>query len=283
MSGTSSEAAGSGPVIAEPIEVADTAGPWARVRQSVAWYGQVVVYAAWQGWIPAALADPELRTLLGSRDWQRLSGLAAPEARARFAASRLMMRYTAGAALQVPPDSVELAYKPGGRPYLRGCDQLDVSLSHTGDLVVVALNRRGRIGVDTEPADRRIRYTAVERHLCIPAERRVLAELPEEEQERELLRIWTLKEAYTKALGQGMRMGFNQFGFVGGALLLPGGRPASSGEWAFATFELLGSYLVSVACCDTGFEPGSDLTIGTVLDEGLMGEILDLFREPPGT
>ncbi|WP_241968119.1 4'-phosphopantetheinyl transferase superfamily protein [Streptomyces sp. ICBB 8177] len=265
--------------LAEPISMPGIEGPWSKVRQSVSWTGHAVVHAYWQEWLPAALADPELRNLLGSRDWQRFSGLSDPEARSRFAASRLMVRYAAGAALHVPPDSVELAYKPGGRPYLRGCDQVDVSLSHTKDLMVVGLNRRGRIGVDTELADRRIQYTSVERQLCTPAERELLADLPEPARERELLRIWTLKEAYTKALGQGMRLGFNQFGFGadGTSLLTPDGRQASRGEWSFGTFWLPDRYLVSVACQDSGAESDGDTSVDTMLDEGFLGEVVDLL------
>ncbi|WP_050514945.1 4'-phosphopantetheinyl transferase superfamily protein [Streptomyces rimosus] len=270
--------------VAEPILMPGIDGPWSKVRQSVSWRGHAVVHGYWQQWLPAALADPELRNLLGSRDWQRFSGLTDPEARSRFAASRLMVRYAAGAALHVPPDSVELAYKPGGRPYLRGCDQVDVSLSHTKDLMVVGLNRRGRIGVDTEVASRRVRYASVERQLCTPTERRHLTALPEPERERELLRIWTLKEAYTKALGQGMRMGFSQFGFGpdGTTLRTPDGREVGEGEWSFGTFWLPDSYLISVACQDAGLESGGDTAVGTMLDEGFLGEVVDLLSHRDG-
>lgn len=264
--------------VAEPLAMPGPDAPWSRVRQSMAWHGHVVVYADWHDWLPATLADPQLRLLLGARDWQRLHALAQPQARDRFAASRLLLKHAAGAALQTTPDAVELASKAGGRPYLRGCDQIEVSLSHTGDLLVVGLNRRGRIGVDTEPAGRRIQYSAVERHLCTPAERRTLAGLPPEEQREALLRTWTLKEAYTKALGQGMRMGFTQFGFDAGhtTLLTPQGAPASHGEWTFGTFELPGGYLAGVACHDAGYGDEGDTAVSTMLDEGFLAEVVDL-------
>ncbi|MFH8409735.1 4'-phosphopantetheinyl transferase family protein [Streptomyces sp. NPDC018019] len=265
------------PGIAAPLLMPGPDSPWSRVRQAMAWHGHAVVQAGWRDWLPAVFADPELRPLLGARDWQRLRGLRDPEARDRFAASRLLVKYTAGAALQTPPETVELAYKAGGRPYLRGCDQIEVSLSHTGDLLVVGLNRRGRVGVDTERADRRIQYSAIHRHLCTPDERRRIAALPETEQQRQLLRTWTLKEAYTKALGQGMRMGFTQFGFDTDAtcLLTPQGAPASHGEWSFGTFELPGGYLVAVACHDTGLDQ-EDTAVGTMLDEGFLAEVVEL-------
>ncbi|MFF5024320.1 4'-phosphopantetheinyl transferase family protein [Streptomyces collinus] len=266
------------PAVAAPLHMPGPDGPWSRVRQSMAWHGHVVVHASWRGWLPATLADPRLRPVLGARDWQRLHALTDPQARDRFAASRLLLKHTAGAVLQTPPDAVELASKAGGRPYLRGCDQIEVSLSHTGDLLVVGLNRRGRIGVDTERGDRRIQYSAVERHVCTPAERRRLAALPDEEQQRDLLRTWVLKEAYTKALGQGMRMGFTQFGFDPDhrALLTPTGTPASHGEWSFGTFALDGGHLIGVACHDAGYGDEGDTAVSTMLDEGFLGEVVDL-------
>ncbi|MFI9080843.1 4'-phosphopantetheinyl transferase family protein [Streptomyces sioyaensis] len=243
----------------------------------MAWHGHVVVHAVWRDWLPTTLTGDRLRPLLGARDWQRLHFMADPQARDRFVASRLLLKHTVGAVLQTPPDAVELTSKAGGRPYVRGCDQIDVSLSHTEDLLVVGLNRCGRIGVDTERGDRRIQYSAVERQLCTPAERRRLFALSEEAQQHDLVRTWVLKEAYTKALGQGMRMGFAQFGFDLDqlALLTPQGAPASHGEWSFGTFELDGGYVVGVACHDAGHGGEGDTAISTMLDEGFLGEVVD--------
>ncbi|WP_129308642.1 4'-phosphopantetheinyl transferase superfamily protein [Streptomyces sp. L2] len=269
--------------VGEPLYVPGIEGPWAPVRQALRWHGHAVVHGHWQRWLPAALADPDLRNLLGGRDWERFSGLTDPTARSRFAASRLLVRHAVGAALSVDPGSVELSYKPGGRPYIRGCGQIELSLSHTRDLIVVALSGRGRIGVDTELSDRRVRYAAVERSLCSPAERARLAHLDEAARNRELLRIWTLKEAYTKALGQGMRLGFHQFGFGSdGELCGPDGRPAGHGEWGFGTHWLPDGYLISVARQDAGLGDsggvdGADTGVATMLDEGFMGEIVELL------
>ncbi|RKE21260.1 4'-phosphopantetheinyl transferase superfamily protein [Streptomyces sp. TLI_171] len=264
----------------EPMLMAGPRAPWLQVRQAMAWQGHAVVHAYTDQWQDALRTEPDLRMFLGTRDWQRLNTLERTQVRERFAASRLLVRYAAGAALQIPPDTVELGYKPGGRPYLRGCDQVDVSISHTRDLIVVGLNRRGRIGVDTELADRRVRYRDMRRLLCTPAERRWLGDLPEPEQEQELLRLWTLKEAYTKAIGQGMRLGFTEFGFDpgGAALLTPEGGHAAYGEWTFGTHRLDRGYLVSIACHDAGHEAVPDTAVSTMLDEGFLGEVVRLLH-----
>ncbi|MGW0737603.1 4'-phosphopantetheinyl transferase family protein [Streptomyces sp. NPDC002851] len=257
--------------ISTPLHVPRPDGPWPGVHENLTDLGNAVVYTTWGEWLPAALTHPGLRSLLG-RDWIRYRRTPDPTVRYRFLAARLLVKYTAAAALRVRPESLDLAYRLGGRPYLRGFDQLDVSLTHTGDLLAVGLSRKGRIGVDAEPADRRMRFDLLQEQMCIPPEAAELAHLPQPEQTAETLRLWTLKEAYTKALGQGMRLGFTEFGFGlrSGRLLAPDGTSASRGEWSFTTHPALGHYLLSVAAHDTGLDPSRDTSARTMLDPGFM-------------
>ncbi|MFE7840151.1 4'-phosphopantetheinyl transferase family protein [Streptomyces sp. NPDC057474] len=256
--------------IGAPVHVRP-AGPWRPVHENLTELGNAVVHTTWGEWLPAALATPRLRRLLG-RDWARYRRAPDTSARYRFVASRLLMKYTAAAALRTDPESLDLAYRLGGRPYLRGFDQIDLSLTHTGDLIAVGLSRKGRIGVDAEPADRRMRFDLLRAQMCTPAEAAELAPLPQGEQTAETLRLWTLKEAYTKALGQGMRLGFTEFGFGlrSGLLLAPDGTPASRGEWAFTTHPALGRYLLSTACHDAGLDPADDTSARTMFDPGFV-------------
>ncbi|WP_405987828.1 4'-phosphopantetheinyl transferase family protein [Streptomyces sp. NBC_00986] len=257
-------------------------GPWHTVRESMRLRGNAVVYTTWGEWLPAVLADAALQPLLG-RDWQRYRRTADPTIRYRFVASRLAVKYTAAAALGVEPADLDLAYRIAGRPYLRGLGQIDLSLTHTDDLIAVGISRNGRIGVDAEPMDRRMPVGLLKDQMCTFAERRELAGLDEREQAAALLRLWTLKEAYTKALGQGMRLAFTQFGFDpgGGGLLAPDGTPAAHGEWAFATRPALSRYLISVACHDAGLDASPDIAVATMLDEGFLGTVVELLGEAP--
>ncbi|MEW1818816.1 4'-phosphopantetheinyl transferase family protein [Streptomyces diastaticus] len=256
---------------------------WEAVRARLEREGDVVVTATWGEWLSAALTDPTLRPLLG-RDWQRYRHTQNAVARYRFVTSRMLVKHTAAAVLDSDPAALELAYRIGGRPFLRGFDQLDVSLSHTGDLLVVAVSRTGRIGVDAEPVDREIPFGVLGRRMCTPAEAAPLAGLTPERQARGLLRLWTLKEAYTKALGQGMRLGFTEFGFGDdGAPVTADGSPAPGGDWTFSTHPVLdGRYLVSTACQDTGLDPARDLTVRTMLDPQFTGAVRTARHREPG-
>ncbi|MFE7778574.1 4'-phosphopantetheinyl transferase family protein [Streptomyces sp. NPDC057445] len=269
-----------GRTIAAPVHVTGPEGPWDAVYEGLEEHGNAVVHATWGEWLTAALADSSLRHLLG-RDWQRYRRTADAAVRYRFVTSRMVVKYTAAAALRTAPAALDLAYKIGGRPYIRGLDQIDVSLSHTDDVITVGVSRTGRIGVDVEPAKRPMSFELLHDHMCTPAEQAELARMPDERKAAELLRLWTLKEAYTKALGQGLRLGFTEFGFglESGDLLAPDGSVAARGEWSFATYEVLGRYLVSVACHDTGLAPDRDTAVHTMLDDGFMGAVEEVLAD----
>jgi 4'-phosphopantetheinyl transferase len=67
--------------------------------------------------------------------------------------------------------------------------------------------------VDTETADRETDALDLAARFFAPAEAARLATLPEPARSLEFLRIWTLKEAFVKALGLGMSLPLNRFAF----------------------------------------------------------------------
>ncbi|MFJ8010320.1 4'-phosphopantetheinyl transferase superfamily protein [Streptomyces fagopyri] len=246
--GVVADGAGSGVPLGPPLHVAGPEGPWEEVHDQLADRGHVLVHTTWGQWLAAALLDPGLRDLLG-RDWPRYRQTAAPAGRLRFAASRMVLKHTAAAALHLPADALDLAYRPGGRPQLRGLAGVEVSLAHTDELIVVAVSRTGPIGVDAEPVTRRPSFDLLHPYVCTPAETAALAALPEDDRTARLLHLWTLKEAYTKALGHGMRRRFAAFGFSrdeqGRTVLAD--EPAGAPRWILATHLVHDRYLVSVA------------------------------------
>lgn len=237
---------------APPLALTGPDGPWHPVREAFAAHGRAVVHSRWREWHPAGPQGPAL----DDRDRRRLRTLPRPAARGRFVASRLLLKHLVAAVSDTTAEAVCLAYESGGRPYAvrPGGYRVEISLSHTGDLLVAGVSRRGRIGVDVEAAGRPMRYDDVGPRLCAPAERAALAGLAEPERERALLRLWTLKEAYTKALGRGMRLAFAEFEFEA---------MVSRGGWRFMVSEVSGDekeigHLVSAvwrqhACSVGGF------------------------------
>lgn len=90
---------------------------------------------------------------------------------------------------------------PHGRPAVPG-DPVHFSLSHSGDLVMIAL-AEVPVGADVEevPGPRTVADVAPALH---PAERAELDALAPGERPAAFARCWTRKEAYLKATGAGL-------------------------------------------------------------------------------
>lgn len=156
-------------------------------------------------------ALPALADGLPAVDLERADRFRREDARARYIAGRHVLRTALGELLGVP--SRELRFTRGstgcdrGKPALLWPDvpQLDFSVSHSGALVVVAVARRGPVGVDVERLRPRLDVLGVAR-LALSAEEVAELEAVAEPEERRaaFFRCWTRKEAYLKARADGL-------------------------------------------------------------------------------
>jgi 4'-phosphopantetheinyl transferase len=112
---------------------------------------------------------------------------------------------------------------PHGRPRLPGTG-LAASITHSGDVVAVALTEGEPVGVDVEAIGTRD-YEPLLARVCTPAER------PHVRTARDFYTVWTRKEAVLKATGSGLRTPMNRVtvtppGQPPAVLELDGTRPA---------------------------------------------------------
>ncbi|MEU3687425.1 4'-phosphopantetheinyl transferase family protein [Streptomyces narbonensis] len=266
----------------EPSRVGGPAGPWAHLLRDLESSGFGMVHASLDEWRAQLPPEDERKELLG-RDWERYSKLAGAHLRERFLATRMLIRHTAAVALGTEPYALELRYGLNGRVHLRGYDQIDVSLSHTADLLLCGITSLGVVGIDTEPAGRRLSGQDVERLMCTEPERKRIARAPEDERNAQLLSLWTLKEAYSKALGQGLRFPFAEFGFrmeegeggrTGHARLeRADGTLVEDHTWRFATCPVPGGHVAAVALQDTRRSGRPDTRASTALNRQILAAI----------
>ncbi len=200
--------------VPDPGVVHGVAGPWAGCLRDLEEHGLAIAVSRlddWYGHLPTGRA---LTRLLGS-DRGRAAELSTPRSRDHFLATRLMVKSLVATALCCDAEAVELAASPRGRMLVRGHPNLHVSLTHTDDAAGVAVSRIGPVGIDLECAARAGSMAGLRRHICTAAEWGEIHDLPADRLGDALLRRWTLKEAYTKALGQGMHFTFTEFGVHG--------------------------------------------------------------------
>lgn len=168
-------------------------------------------------WIP-------LGSRLGGAEWEAAL-LRLPEAeRRRVAAYRrweVAQESVLGWGLLHDLAGAPIARDERGKPCAP--PPLDVSLSHGGGWIAAAVSDEGRIGIDVE-REREV-SAGLEARSFAPAERAWLDAAPDAAERRaRLFRLWTAKEAYTKALGLGLGIDFRSIALepCGACLRLPG-------------------------------------------------------------
>jgi len=129
--------------------------------------------------------------------------------RRRFMVARARLRQALAAYTGIAARDIDLRTTPQGKPFL-ALDSapiaLHFNLSHSSDRVLLAFSSHGPIGVDLEDLTHERRLTATRGFICAPEEDRALESIAETECARALLRIWTAKEAFLKATGDGLRI-----------------------------------------------------------------------------
>ncbi|MEO8741435.1 MAG: 4'-phosphopantetheinyl transferase superfamily protein [Casimicrobiaceae bacterium] len=128
--------------------------------------------------------------------------------RNRWIVGRATLRLLLGSATGVDPADVRIARGVRGRPELVGPRRLDFNVSHTRDIALIgvghALPPAARIGVDLERADRRVNAEGLGRKFLTTNERTALAPLDADVRRQSFLRLWTCKEAMSKATGDAL-------------------------------------------------------------------------------
>ncbi|HEX2167986.1 MAG TPA: 4'-phosphopantetheinyl transferase superfamily protein [Longimicrobiales bacterium] len=127
----------------------------------------------------------------------------APLERRRFILSRIVLRDILAGYQGVDAADVLLAREAGGRPFVEGAERLYFSLSHSGDVAVIAV-ADVRIGVDVERVRPIARAAEIAHRIMHPETVALLQSLPQAQFERAFLDAWTQREAHVKAVGGGL-------------------------------------------------------------------------------
>jgi 4'-phosphopantetheinyl transferase len=162
-------------------------------------------------WARRTDARPGLAEVFDDTERTRWTRYRRPEDQERFLvgcalAKTVAATYTGQQAADVRLDrTCAECGAPHGKPRAVGTD-LELSVSHSGDLIVVAAANGAPLGVDVERDDGRRDTEALARFILAEGERPPAGA----GEPRVFLRAWTRKEAVTKATGDGLRVPFTQ-------------------------------------------------------------------------
>ena len=160
-----------------------------------------------------------LRTSLSSDEVERADRFHFPRDSRRYAASRGALRWLLYRYTGVPASEIVFTYGAQGKPTLaESCRSaaeshadIQFNVSHAADRALIALVSDSDIGVDVEAARHGIDPAAIAHGYFAPAESKQLLALEPDLQRAAFFRCWTRKEAFIKAVGQGVSFGLHRF------------------------------------------------------------------------
>lgn len=160
--------------------------------------------------VPAATLD-WLESLISPQERARADRFVFADHRRRFVAAHGWLRAVLAAYLDQPPAELEIAGAPGTKPRLAGGAGPCFSLSHSGDLALVAVAADCEVGVDVEVVRPLPDFEALARAILSQRELRDWQAVPEPDRLRVFFEAWTRKEAFLKAVGEGLSRELQSF------------------------------------------------------------------------
>lgn len=176
--------------------------------------------------------------------------------RSQFVRSHAQLRWVVSHYCQCSPENVRFALGAKGKPYLLQdqdtASPFSFNLAHSQDWAVAAISRGLPIGVDIEYAQRDVDHWSIAQRFFSGKEQAQLLAVAAAQRAEVFFQLWTLKEAYVKALGEGLRYHLNQFSVIINDLqsisVLDEARAlAFSDEWLFQCWQPKKDYYAALA------------------------------------
>lgn len=202
------------------------------------------------GLTPAPDALAQLAATLAPAEHARAARFGTTALRDRYVAGRGTLRRLLGARLGIAPGQVDIRRGDRGRPHVAGGTAPDFNVSHTGTFALIGIASAGRIGVDVEHEGRLLNVAGVARKFMAGSEQAMLAALPPDARRRTLLRLWTCKEAMSKATGDALSAPFRHIAIAfdgDGARVDAGPSPYTPDRWTLHAIRAPGDHLATVA------------------------------------
>jgi len=174
----------------------------------------------------AHLSMDALHARLTSAERERADAKRVAAKQREYITGQASLRTLLGKQLGIDP--MQVSYRRGikGKPYLSepskpGSPCVQFNITHSGDMVMVAMALDSELGVDVEWHNERTDPLRVARRAFCDSEREILAGLPTRAQRAHFFALWTCKEALVKCTGMGIHSGMANFEItlddVGGA------------------------------------------------------------------
>jgi 4'-phosphopantetheinyl transferase len=150
----------------------------------------------------------DCRNVLTPDEKQRADRFINPADAERFILCRGLLRRTLADYLEQKPADLCFSHNENGKPFLKESN-LSFNVSHSRDRLLIAVTCARAVGVDIEFRRDGVQMTPIADRWFSPAEREFFQ--GSENPHNTFFDIWSKKEAYVKALGEGIFRDLNSF------------------------------------------------------------------------
>ena len=196
---------------------------------------------------------------LSAEERARADRLRFPHDRRDYVVAHDLLRRSLSTLDPLEPGEWQFDVNEHGKPHVRpavpgdGSNErraLSFSLTHTRGLVACAIGFNVRVGVDVERLDRDVAAAEVAARFFAPREVAALQQCDAASRTLRFVELWTLKEAYVKAIGLGLTQPLSALSFDLEDDAIAFTSPSSDrASWSFAVFAPSPSTRMAVAVC----------------------------------
>jgi 4'-phosphopantetheinyl transferase len=198
------------------------------------------------------------RRSLSADESERASRFCSERLGTAFTLSRGVLRVLLGRYLAVEADCIRFAYGSRGKPRLSFPETpLEFNLAHSGRWAAYAFAVGCQLGVDIEEVRPIANQEEIVRRSFSPEEYEEWLGLDPSRRDQAFFRCWTRKEAYIKALGDGLSVPLDSFRVslgsgVPASLIHADGDPAAAARWSLCSLAPVAGYVGSLAFPERG-------------------------------
>lgn len=184
----------------------------AATHEAAAARGRVDV---WLAPLRGVVEHSDYRAILSANELLALDQIRSPLLHDRKLAGRVVLRTALSQAVEwrIGPREWQIVPDANGRPRIaKSMPQLKFSISYAEPVVLVAVSEKCPVGIDAETVEDIFTEDLITA-FCCSCEQTVLHDGRASQNSRDFVRLWTLKEAYTKLMGLGHSIDFDSIGF----------------------------------------------------------------------
>jgi len=206
----------------------------------------------WRARLPSGRDGELTANLLDAEERERAARFVFAVDRDLFRFSHILLRTLLGAYTGERAEALRLSRTSRGKPFLPDHPAIAFSLSHSAEVVLVAIGRERALGVDVERVRDDFATAELATRFFSADETEALAKVPPESRASAFFACWTRKEAYVKARGEGLSIPLSSFSVTlapgDEAALLRTAEPDDAGRWSLRALDVGPEYAAAAAC-----------------------------------